>query len=283
MRLVNDIASVSICEITDISSHTVDFVYDLENYISQDYKKILLIEINTETGLRRVALYCDFCGNFEYCTVLQQENLVIAKFNSAYMINVCTGEIQYKCFSDMAGALRLYLLEDGYLIHGECEIVKLDFEFNTQWTFSGKDIFASLDGKEVLKIFDDRIEITDFSGNTYIVPLTPELVKQVMEKEEQYRSFKEVTENPIVLDFSACNRFRDVHSVLKEKFGFPDYYGKNWGALWDCLHGLFDDVIIEIHNFHLLSPEIQECCKPMFKIFEEVHKETPNVIFKIIS
>jgi len=283
MCLVNDIASISICEITDISSHTVNIVYDLENYSSQDYKEILLIEINTEAGIRKVALYCDFCGNFEYCTVLHQENLVLAKFNSVYMINVCTGEIQYKCFSDMAGALRLYLLGDGYLIHGECEIVKLDFEFNTQWTFSGKDIFTSLNGKEAFNIFDDRIELIDFSGNTYTVPLTPEFAKQVMKKEDQYCSFKEVTENPIVLDFSTYNRFRDVHSILKEKFGFPDYYGKNWDALRDCLQGLFDDVIVEIHNFYLLPPETQEYCKPMFKIFEDIHKETPNVIFKIIS
>lgn len=185
MRLVNTIASVSVCEIADMSLHTVDFVYDPENYSSQDYKKILLIEINTETGLRKVALYCDFCGNFEYCTVLHQENLVIANFNSVYMINVSTGETQHKCFSDMAGALRLCLLGDGYLIHGECEIIKLDFAFNTQWTFSGKDVFASSDGKQVLNILDDRIDLMDFSGNTYTVSLTPEPVKHVPDKEEQ--------------------------------------------------------------------------------------------------
>lgn len=28
---------------------------------------------------------------------------------------------------------------------------------------------------------------------------------------------------------------RELHAVFKEKLGFPDFYGKNWDALIDCL------------------------------------------------
>lgn len=47
--------------------------------------------------------------------------------------------------------------------------------------------------------------------------------------------------NPIILDFTECETLGEIHHILKENFGFPEYYGENWDALWDCLDGLFLD------------------------------------------
>ena len=55
---------------------------------------------------------------------------------------------------------------------------------------------------------------------------------------EEEKAFKEITEYPIVLDFSLCNNKYRIHNLLKDKFGFPDYYGENWDAFWDCIDGL---------------------------------------------
>ena len=99
-------------------------------------------------------------------------------------------------------------------------------------------------------------------------------------------AFKEITENPIILDFKDCKYCGTVHKILKEKFGLPEYYGENWSALWDCLSYLWyddEDVKVEIHNFYSMDSEIQEYCEPMFRIFQRVHDETPNVTFEIIS
>lgn len=99
-------------------------------------------------------------------------------------------------------------------------------------------------------------------------------------------AFKEITENPIVLDFTNCKYCGTVHKILKEKFGLPEYYGENWDALWDCLRYLWihsSEILIEIYGFYTMDKEIQEYCEPMLKVFEDVHEETPNVIFEIIS
>ncbi|WP_370408177.1 barstar family protein [Tenacibaculum dicentrarchi] len=66
------------------------------------------------------------------------------------------------------------------------------------------------------------------------------------------------------LNFKEIKTLNDMHSMLKERFGFPDFYGNNVNALIDCLSSLrypdhemsdflldsTDDVlIIELKNF----------------------------------
>ena len=68
----------------------------------------------------------------------------------------------------------------------------------------------------------------------------------------------------IRLDFSKVNTLEEMHLMLKNTFGFPDFYGSNVNALIDCLssirypedgmsHVILDSVddylILELKNF----------------------------------
>ena len=74
--------------------------------------------------------------------------------------------------------------------------------------------------------------------------------------------------------------------MLKEKFGFHDYYGENWDALWDLMCDVFlvsKKYVAELHGFYSLDNELQEECKTMLKIFDRVHNKTANFSYEIVS
>ena len=45
------------------------------------------------------------------------------------------------------------------------------------------------------------------------------------------------------LDFSKVNYINEVHQIIKDELDFPDYYGMNWDAFWDCLTDMVGDPI----------------------------------------
>ncbi len=94
------------------------------------------------------------------------------------------------------------------------------------------------------------------------------------------------TENPIRIDISGCKYPDQLHEILRDCFGFPKYYGKNWDAFWDCISEMFfvnDTREVQIIGFHSLPKELREYCKPMLEIFRDLHKEHPGVTFQILS
>ena len=46
----------------------------------------------------------------------------------------------------------------------------------------------------------------------------------------------------IILDERDFASPSDVHELLADQLDFPNYYGQNLSALWDCLGDLDDDV-----------------------------------------
>lgn len=56
------------------------------------------------------------------------------------------------------------------------------------------------------------------------------------------------------LDFRSVKYYTHVHWVIKEGLDFPDYYGENWDAFWDCLTDMIGDKIhIEILGLDVIE------------------------------
>lgn len=89
----------------------------------------------------------------------------------------------------------------------------------------------------------------------------------------------------IVLDFSECKYIGEIHKILKDGFDFPNYYGENLSALWDCLryYDFDEDIKISVVGTSKTPKELHEYIGKMLNIFSRVHTEEPNIIFEIIS
>ena len=58
------------------------------------------------------------------------------------------------------------------------KIIRLDKNFNCVWTFSGIDIFTTLDNTSAFVIDDDRIKLRDFQNNYYEINFDGKLIKK---------------------------------------------------------------------------------------------------------
>ncbi len=88
----------------------------------------------------------------------------------------------------------------------------------------------------------------------------------------------------ITLDFTGCRYLGEIHRILKEQFDFPDYYGENLSALWDCMSDYCDEnTHIYIKGLSDLPNEFDEYMKKIWKIFCRVNRTTPNITFEIVS
>ena len=52
----------------------------------------------------------------------------------------------------------------------------------------------------------------------------------------EYDERKEV----VKIDLSSIQTSEELHCLLKEKLGFPDFYGMNWNAFWDTITGMIE-------------------------------------------
>ena len=62
-------------------------------------------------------------------------------------------------------------------------------------------------------------------------------------------AFRYIPDDPVVLELTGCGTLDEVHERIKRAFGFPDYYGENRNAMWDCMDGLFDRWEIMVRGF----------------------------------
>jgi len=52
--------------------------------------------------------------------------------------------------------------------------------------------------------------------------------------------------NNITLKLNKFSEKKEIHNYLKKKMKFPDYYGENLDALFDCLTDISSDTAIDI-------------------------------------
>lgn len=85
------------------------------------------------------------------------------------------------------------------------------------------------------------------------------------------------------LDFSQCATRRALHEKLAEQLGFPEHYGRNLDALWDCLTEPTGEerilTLSAVPDFSRGEPGLREYFSELLQVLEEAAKENPCIRF----
>ena len=82
----------------------------------------------------------------------------------------------------MGGLMGICAIEGGFILHGETELFRYDQQLNRIWSFSGRDIFAALDGKKAFWIEKDTVHCRDWLGWHYVLNFDGKLISEKLEK-----------------------------------------------------------------------------------------------------
>lgn len=154
-----------------------DIVHNPCSYTRNDLARTLSIHVNLFSHEYRIALVGPY-NTFDYdCAILEDERLIVLQDNLITVISILDGAMIDKIEIDCLGCnFGIYKVKNGYIIYGEIEITMLDFEFQKKWSFSGRDIFVSITGKEPFELRENSISLYDFEDNHYEIDYNGELV-----------------------------------------------------------------------------------------------------------
>ena len=85
-----------------------------------------------------------------------------------------------------------------------------------------------------------------------------------------------------VVDFTNVKYYLEMHAVIWKSLDFPDYYGCNWSAFWDCLSDMRGDPVhIEIIGIEVIERKFVNAAEKMIEILKRF-KHFNNDLFSDI-
>ena len=85
-----------------------------------------------------------------------------------------------------------------------------------------------------------------------------------------------MSQKKYTIDFSNVKYYMEMHKIIQVSLNFPDYYGCNWDAFWDCLTDMYGEAIyIEIIGFDVIERKFGDAATKItsilrrFKHYEE--------------
>jgi len=72
------------------------------------------------------------------------------------------------------------------------------------------------------------------------------------------------------IDFTNVQSYLELHFIIREALDWPDYYGCNWDAFWDCLTNMVGrPVHIEIIGLDVIERKFDNAARTMIETLKE--------------
>lgn len=143
-------------------------VVQIEKYSRNDFVCAYSVSVHNTIADYKIAIIGSAYGSVENCAVLEDNRLAILIDDYMVFFDLITQNLELKIkVLDFGTGIELYAFDDGYIVNGEVDIIKVDKLGNRSWNFSGRDIWVRPDGKPSINILGDSLLLTDFQGYNY--------------------------------------------------------------------------------------------------------------------
>ena len=79
------------------------------------------------------------------------------------------------------------------------------------------------------------------------------------------------------IDFREVEHYLEMHAIIWKSLDFPDYYGCNWDAFWDCLTDMYGDPIhIEIIGLDIIERKFDDSARKMIELLKDFKHYIPT-------
>lgn len=181
MTLSNEAYGISISKVDyplrSTETPTYSRIFNLHGYKKSDFHAAFIIRVKTVCGEICAALIGSFYADAEHCAVLDGSLLTVLMDDDIVLFDLTAmSVVKHKSIGDET-YFSIYPITDGYLVHGELSVLRLDKNFQQIWSFYGSDILVIHDGnRAAFRIENDQILLEDWNSIKYALNMDGKLL-----------------------------------------------------------------------------------------------------------
>ena len=96
--------------------------------------------------------------------------------NRLYRVKLPELTVLTSSVADYHDTYAIFQVDSRIVVHGEQEITCFDLDGNKLWSFTGEDIFVSIEGSNPIEIMDKYIKLIDFNNRKYLIDFDGKLI-----------------------------------------------------------------------------------------------------------
>ena len=85
----------------------------------------------------------------------------------------------------------------------------------------------------------------------------------------------------VALQGSEMTSVQALHAQLKQQLSFPDYYGENLDALWDCIRCVDVPLTVEWRDFAQSRLHLGQYADRILETLRDAEQEVPGFILEV--
>lgn len=98
----------------------------------------------------------------------EEDRLVLCCGDTVCCLSLPGLEMLWRTKADTITCFEVFIYQGTYIVHGELEISRIDYDGNIIWQRTGADIFVTPEGENDFQMTDNYIIAKDWSGRAYV-------------------------------------------------------------------------------------------------------------------